>query len=170
MALVTEKPVKSRPFPWFCPVCRKQEVFRTPVTYRTKVKHDDVLHELELTNFQVPKCRNCGELLFDLTADDQINQALRAKLELLHPTEICERREAIGMSASELSQRLGFPEDTIKRIEEGLVIQSRAQDNFLRVFFAFPQVRQAFTASGPDPRLGLVPIGIGDECLAGSHQ
>ena len=106
----------------------------------------------------------------DHDAHDQISHALRTKLDLLHPPEIRERRDAMSLSASELSLRLGFPEDTIERIEEGLVIQSRVQDNLLRVFFAFPQVRQAFTASGPDPRLGLVPIGIGDESLAGAHQ
>ena len=50
------------------------------------------------------------------------------------------------------------------------MIQSRAQDNFLRVFFAFPRYVKLSPRAAPIRASLLVPIGIGDECLAGSHQ
>ena len=32
-----------------------------------------------LANLAVPRCGNCGELVFDYEADDQINQAFEAQ-------------------------------------------------------------------------------------------
>ena len=155
-------PAKSRPFPWLCPACGRTEVYRQTVPYTIQVKHDGVLHQIDIPQLQTPKCRNCGEMWFDNDVSDQIDDALRAKLHLLFPTEINERRLAMGLTPEELSRRLGFAADTVERVEERLLIQSRMQDNLLHLYFAFPAVREAVNGLVPDARLGL-PSAVSEE-------
>jgi hypothetical protein len=38
---------------------------------------------LVIPNFAVPKCENCGELVFDYVAEEQINQAYQAQTSAL---------------------------------------------------------------------------------------
>ena len=50
----------------------------------------------------------------------------------------------------------------ISRWEAGSRIQSGAMDNYLRVFFAIPAVRDVLVGEGQDPALGTkVPIQSG---------
>jgi len=146
----------DRPFPWKCPVCLKHEVFPDRIPYTAEIKHDGVLHSVHLPSLEVPRCRSCGELLFDDRADDQINDALRLQLRLLTPTQIRTGREDLGLSPSELAQRMGIAEATISRWETGALIQSRAMDNLLRLYFALPEVRKVLRGADQDPALGAV--------------
>jgi transcriptional regulator with XRE-family HTH domain len=66
------------------------------------------------------------------------------------------------MTQKEAAERLGTAEATLSRWLNETQIQSRAMDNLLRVFFAFPQVRAALNGAGQDPELGA-------EDLAGQH-
>lgn len=129
------------PFPWRCHRCRQKEVRPVEIPYRTQVRHDGQLQTVDIASLTVPRCAKCGELLFDNTANDQISAALRAQLHLLTPEQVRVNRTALGLSQEELSARLGMPPETILQVEERLLIQSRALDKLLRLFFAFPQVR-----------------------------
>jgi hypothetical protein len=53
--------------------------------------------------------------------------------------------------------RLGIAEATLSRWMTGSIIQSRAMDNLLRVYFAFPDVRRALSGVEQDAQLGLQP-------------
>jgi len=75
--------------------------------------------------------------------DAQIQAALRSHLQLLAPPEIREALARVGMTQKEAAQRLGIAEATLSRWLNETQIQSRAMDNLLRVFFAFPRVRKA---------------------------
>ena len=152
---VTNRTIAYRSFPWDCPKCQRRNVYPAQVRYGIDVKYDGQTHHIELSSLEAPKCRNCGELVFTNSVGDQVHAALRAKLGLLQPAEIHDRRTAHGLTALELSQRLGLPDDAIERFEEGLQIQTRAQDRLLRVCFAFPNVREALDGAGPAPTLGL---------------
>ncbi len=134
---------RERPFPWKCPECLKPEVVRAKIPYAADVKHDGLLHSLHLDSFEVPKCRSCGELLFDDHADEQISSALRSHLHLLSPQEIRHERKTLALSQCELADQLGVAEATISRWETGALIQSRAIDNLLRLYFAIPETRTA---------------------------
>ena len=68
----------ARPFPWFCPKCRRKEVRRVTVPYQCELLHEGRPVAVILPNLGVPKCGNCGELVFDYEADDQINRAFAA--------------------------------------------------------------------------------------------
>lgn len=137
---------QSPPFPWRCQRCRKKEVRPAVLPYRTQVRHDGVLHTVEVPNLTVPRCALCGELLFDNRANDQVSAALRAQLHLLTPEQIQAQRTALGLSPQELAVQLLMPDDAIQQLEDGLRVQSRALDNLLRLFFAVPQARSALAA------------------------
>jgi DNA-binding transcriptional regulator YiaG len=158
---MNDNPVKQpgdRPFPWRCWNCRKNEVFREAIPYSIDVNHDGQVYQVEIPNLMVPKCRNCGEITFDHNADDQVTDALRTKIGLLMPEEIRARRMSLGLTPAELSLRIGYPEDTLEKIEGRFRVQSRALDTMLRVYFAFPNVREALNGGIPDRNLGLVEL------------
>jgi hypothetical protein len=69
----------ERPFPWFCPRCRRQEVWRETIAYecQREVRGEPVT--VAVADLAVPRCRNCGELVFDYVAEEQINRVCRAR-------------------------------------------------------------------------------------------
>ena len=62
------------------------------------------------------------------------------------------------MTQKKAAERLGIAEATLSRWLNETQIQSRAMDNLLRVFFAFPQVRSALSGEGQDPQLGATDV------------
>ena len=70
---------QGRPFPWFCPNCRHQAVRRATVPYQcVRIDNGQSITVL-LPVLQVPKCDNCGELVFTYDTEEQINEAFRAR-------------------------------------------------------------------------------------------
>ena len=124
------------------------------MSYAIDVKHDGQSHHLEFPALTIPKCKACGELAFSNSVDDQILQALRTHLRLLAPEQIRSMRESLGLKSKELAEKLGVAAETICRWERGGVIQSRAMDNLLRIYFAVPKVREVLRGADQDPSLG----------------
>lgn len=149
---------KTKPFPWRCPKCLQKKMNPALASYETEIKHDGRLHAIHIPNLRVPKCENCGEFVLDNEADEQITAALRKKLGLLSPEHIRSAREALGLTQKELARRLGIAPETISRWETGMLIQSRAMDNLMRLYFAFPKVRAVLTGDNQDPNLGLATV------------
>jgi putative zinc finger/helix-turn-helix YgiT family protein len=148
----------ERPFPWRCGHCGKDQVFMATMNYSASVKHDGLLHEFQVPNLEIPVCKACGEKVFTEKADDQINAALRSHLRLLTPQEICAALERVAMTQKEASERLGIAEATMSRWLNEAQIQSRAMDNLLRVFFAFPEVRAALNGAAQETQLGVSDV------------
>jgi putative zinc finger/helix-turn-helix YgiT family protein len=136
-----EQEEKSKPFPWRCPRCGKKEIYPLATDYETEVKHDGRLHKLLIKKFSVPTCRHCGEKLFSHEEDEQLSQALRRKLNLLSPEQIRLRIRELGFSQKEVAAQLNIAEETLSRWVTGTMIQSKAMDTLLRLFFEIPQVR-----------------------------
>lgn len=63
---------KTRPFPWRCPACLKDEVRPSTTQYSTWVKRDGRFHDINIPELHVPRCGACGELVFGNDTDDQI--------------------------------------------------------------------------------------------------
>ena len=123
----------DRPFPWKCPACLQREVYPHQLDYTTTIKHDGLLVDLHLPTFEVPKCRVCGELLFNDLADQQINVAIRSHLQLLSPEEIRQHREALDWTTTDLAERLNLSASAVIRWENGSSIQSQLMDEALRL-------------------------------------
>jgi putative zinc finger/helix-turn-helix YgiT family protein len=148
-------PSAERPFPWRCRQCGKREVTLAKTSYAAEVRHDGRLHEFTIPDLELPVCQACGERVFTEKVDAQVNDALRAHLGLLTPSQIRDAIKRVRMSQKELAKRLGIAEATLSRWLGEVQIQSRSMDTLLRVFFGFPDVRVALSGEYRDPRLGL---------------
>jgi putative zinc finger/helix-turn-helix YgiT family protein len=131
-------------------------VYPTKVPYTAEVKHDGRTYSIQIPELDIPRCRNCAELIFSVNVDDQIVAALRAELRLLTPAQIAAGRKALKLGQMVLAERLGVASETISRWEKGRLIQSRAMDNLLRLYFALPSVRDVLRGDEQDPNLGVV--------------
>jgi DNA-binding transcriptional regulator YiaG len=149
---IAERPA-GRPFPWPCPRCGKKAVWPVIMPYQSKFWYEDQLYLVDTPRLNVPRCSECGELLFDNWADEQINRAFRVQAALLSPEQIRANRTALGLGRRELAGRLGVEEDLVRRWEENATLHSRVVDNLLRLYFAFPEVRTALSDQ-PHPDLG----------------
>ena len=121
--------------------------------YSTRIEHDGATYDLVIRDFEAPRCEPCGEVQLTATADAQIRAALRKVVSLLSAEEIRRNRQELGLTQKALAEHLGAAEATISRWETGSLIQSKAMDNLLRVYFAFPQVRAALM--GGSQELGI---------------
>ncbi len=70
---------QGRPFPWFCPNCRRQEVRRATIPYQCERFDNGQPITVRLPALNVPKCGNCGELVFTYDTEEQISLAFRAQ-------------------------------------------------------------------------------------------
>jgi DNA-binding transcriptional regulator YiaG len=123
--------------------------------YAAEVLHDDRLHSFTIPELELPICRSCREEVFTEDADLQIGAALRSHLNLLTPEQMRTAIERVGMSQKEVAERLGIGEEALSGWLDERMIQSRAMDNLLRAFFAFPNVRIALSGPNQDSRLGI---------------
>lgn len=147
--------VEAAPFPWRCRHCGETRVVPAVCDFPAEVRHDGRLHSFLVPHLEAPTCQACGEKVFTEQVDTLILDALRIYLNLLTPAQIRAGLERVGMTQKEAAQRLGIAEETLSRWLNALQIQSRAMDNLLRAFFAFPQLRTALSGTGQDPSLGL---------------
>ena len=162
---------KARPFPWPCADCYTLTVVPTVMDYTAKVKQDGVVHELHLPGIEVPRCQTCGETYSTTEVDERVSEALRSHLHLLTPEQIRKGIEKLGLKQPELANRLGVAAETISRWVTGAIIQSRAMDNLLRLFFALPEVRDVLRGASQDPRLGIQDYPqTGDSAGAASEE
>lgn len=150
--------VKGRPFPWHCPRCRRKEVRPAVIAYEAELLHDGGLHRVVVPQLTVPRCGNCGELVFGNDAAEQIARVLRIQLSLLSPEQIRANREQLGLSRSELGERLRVAEEQVAEWEEGQVTQSGLADRALRGCFAVPAYRQALVEMNQNPDLGAIVV------------
>jgi putative zinc finger/helix-turn-helix YgiT family protein len=146
---------RVRPFPWPCGNCGTRTVVPAVIDHTAKVKHDGLIYELHLPNVEVPRCQTCGATYPTDAIDDKVSDALRERRRLLTPDQIKEGIKAVDLNQQEVAERLGVAPETISRWVNGVLIQSRAMDNLLRVYFAFPQVQRALQGANQDRDLGL---------------
>lgn len=124
------------------------------MSYTCDAAHDGRTYQIEIPEIDIPKCQACGTLVITNSVDDRIIQTLRARVGLLTPEQIRNGREALGLKSKELAEKLGVAAETISRWESGGLIQSRAMDNFLRVYFAVPEARAVLRGAEQDRNLG----------------
>jgi putative zinc finger/helix-turn-helix YgiT family protein len=131
-----------RSFPFRCAECGKVEVRPAAIPYELEKNHDGTLHKLHFSQLHVNRCANCGEVYFSDDADREISAALRGKLNLLSPEQIRKNLAELHLTQKQAADRLGIAPETMSRWLSGAMIQSRAMDNLLRVFFECKDARQ----------------------------
>ena len=89
---------------------------------------------VELTaNLPIHVCPSCGLEFLDDEAETLKHEAICAHLGLLSPKEIRAIRGMHGMSRAEFSEVTGLGKATLNRWENGILIQSAANDRYLRL-------------------------------------
>src|SRR4051794_11798900 len=76
-------PLPGRPFPWYCPHCRRREVRRGAGRYECLRPHQGQPVTVVVPDLEVPQCGNCGELVFDYVAEAQVNRAYQDRIAAL---------------------------------------------------------------------------------------
>jgi hypothetical protein len=74
-------PTQGRPFPWFGPNCRRQELCRAIIPYEWQRFDSGEPMTVFLTALDVPRCGNCGGLVFTCETEEQINRAFREQID-----------------------------------------------------------------------------------------
>lgn len=106
-------------------------------------------YAVDVPSLEIPRCSNCGELVFTPATGDQIANALRDKLQLLLPRHIREQRKQLRLNQKEFARLLGVAEASVSRWETNALVQSRALDNLMRVFFSVPDARTFLAGASP---------------------
>jgi hypothetical protein len=104
--LSVEKQPAEKPFPWRCPKCRQPTVTRVTMPYSCKRTLGNHVVTVEVPNLAVPRCSNCGELVFDYAADEQIRAAFR--------TQFGPAETAMSEGQEHRSERAGALEEQIR--------------------------------------------------------
>ncbi len=135
--------MKMKPFPWMCPDCRQKTVSMVRRDYSISALHDGVVYELTVRDADIPTCSQCGQSIIITKVSEQISDELRRAAGILSPDEIRSRRDALGISQTELALALRIPDTTLARWESGGQLQPRALDLLLRLFLDSADVRKA---------------------------
>lgn len=159
---------KAKPHPRSCINCGSLSGEVAHIPYTANVRHDGRVHTIAIASLKVDKCSSCGNIVLTSTSDEQISEELRKLLGLLQPAEILAGLKTLGISQKAFAERIGVAEETVSRWVNGFLIQTRALDNLMRVFFAFPKVRDALATGGPSPHLGLTSVAANDNASQGS--
>lgn len=134
---------EDRPFPWRCGNCDQKEIYRIATPYKSIIKYDGRECQVDIPNLGLPTCSNCGEVVFDNHAGQQIDRALRQLLGLLQPDQIRAGRTQLGLDQNDFAAQLGVTEESVCRWETAAQIQSQLVDRQIRLFFELPSVRKA---------------------------
>jgi DNA-binding transcriptional regulator YiaG len=129
------------------------------VPYSVQIDHDGTKYQVDIPEFSVPKCRNCGEMSFDEEASEQIDRAFRRTAGLLTPDEIKNGRIQAGFKRQQdFAKCFGIGVSTLSRWETGAQVQQHFHDGMLRAFFAVGKMRDFLAAlHGLDNNAAMLP-------------
>jgi putative zinc finger/helix-turn-helix YgiT family protein len=103
-------------------------------------------------------CAACDVSTLHDDSDEILQDALRKHMRLLSPAELRTARESLGLKQKELADLMGCASESLSRWETGAVLQSRAYDRLLRLFFHLPEAREMLADLDSDPTLGTMAI------------
>lgn len=148
----------DREFSKKCGKCRQRTVALAAVPYAVQIDHDGRKYHVDLPDLVVPKCANCGEIFIDEAADQKISDAFRLQAGLLTPKQIrAGRQDFLGLTQQQFADMLGVAVSTLSRWENGVQIQQKSLDRFMRVVFSNEDVRAALSDDAVLAGLGVNP-------------
>jgi putative zinc finger/helix-turn-helix YgiT family protein len=114
--------------------------------YHVSATHDGRQYNFDIPDLELPTCRACGESVISSAVDERIQVELRKQAGLLLPSEIRRNCAQLGVTQKAAASDIGVAEATFSRWATGSVIQSRAMDRLLRLYFQLPEVRKTLAA------------------------
>jgi putative zinc finger/helix-turn-helix YgiT family protein len=115
-----------------CPECGRGQLHEKSGVYETTFSDGDESRPLKVTNMKWLECDECGEVILDDSAMDQVERARYNELDLLSPKEIQEIRCSLGKTQQEMATLLAVGSKTYCRWEGGNFYQTRHNDRILR--------------------------------------
>jgi DNA-binding transcriptional regulator YiaG len=145
-----------KPYPWTCGNCRKKAVYEGVTDYEHDLDFEGRTYHIALPGLKSPRCRECGTVLLDSDANEQITLEFFRLAGLLTPEQIRKNREILKLTQKQVASALGVPESTVSGLESGDgQFQDRTLDNLLRLFFGVPKARDLLI-TGNLNTIGLV--------------
>jgi YgiT-type zinc finger domain-containing protein len=86
-----------------------------------------------VAKFPVRVCRGCDLQFLDAECEERKHESLCLSQGLLTPAEIRQIGEAYG-SLEEFAEKIGIPEEKLKQLEFGIKLQTRHEDNLIRLW------------------------------------
>ena len=115
-----------------CPLCGEDEVTFTMTPHAFEYGTGDSSVELHV-RLPVGQCGSCGFEFLDAEAEQLKHRAICEHLGVLAPDEIQKVRKDHGMTRAQFARVTGLGEASLNRWENGLSIQSQANDRYLRL-------------------------------------
>ena len=121
-----------------CPMCGGSDITTTPILHAFDYGSGDSAVALHV---RVPmhRCEACDFEYLDDAAERLKHAAVCDHLGVLPPGEVRRIRESHGMTRAALAQVTGLGEASLNRWENGLSIQTHANDRYLRLL-ACPEI------------------------------
>lgn len=115
-----------------CPLCGESEVTTTMTPHTFEYGTGDSSVELHV-RLPVGRCGPCGFEFLDDEAERLKHRAICEHLGVLAPGEIQKIRKDHGMTRARFARVTGLGEASLNRWENGLSIQTQANDRYLRL-------------------------------------
>lgn len=118
-----------------CPICGNGFLEDVKSDYETFVKDSGREIRIIVNNLGRKRCSNCKEDFLDDEALDRIQKEKYRKLDLLTPEELKIIRAKLGYTQEEMAELLSVGEKSYFRWENGLSIQNKSIDRYIRLVF-----------------------------------
>lgn len=159
---MSKNKITRKPYPWTCTNCRERAVYEGVIDYEIDLERDGQTYHIRLHDLKTPRCRKCGTPTLDSEANTKITRELLRQAKLMTPQQIGKNRASLGLTQQNLAAALGVAEEIVSYWESGFLIQNRAQDNMLRLFFGLPEARELLT----NRKLNKIGLVLRDKALA----
>ena len=115
-----------------CPICGGEDISTTMTSHEFDYGSGDSPAKL-LAMVPVRWCESCGFEYLDDVAEQLKHKAVCDHLGVLAPDQVRKIREDLGMTRAAFADTTGLGEASLNRWENGLSVQTHANDCFLRL-------------------------------------
>lgn len=137
-----------------CHECGKEFIRQIAPPHRVRMRYEGSPQDVLVENLPEWHCAGCNVSVTDGESDEAFQNALRQHIGLLSPQQIKAALKELAISQDKFAERLGCAAESVSRWLNGAVLQSRAYDRLMRIFFNFPEVRGALANFTPDSSFG----------------
>ncbi len=139
-----------------CPICSNGELSEKVITEKFEYKGEEFL----IPDYHIFECNNCAEELVapkTIKATEKILTDFRRRIDgLLTSEEIKSIRKRMGKTQMEMAALIGVGMKNFARYENGLVTQSKAMDQLLRILAFDPYIIQKAIKKTPSMSYNLI--------------
>jgi DNA-binding transcriptional regulator YiaG len=153
-----------------CHECGKEFIHRIAPPRRVRMRYEGSPQDVLVEHLPEWHCAGCNVSITDGESDEAFQNALRKHIGLLSPQQIKAGLKELDISQDRFAERLGCAAESVSRWLNGAVLQSRAYDRLMRIYFHFPEVRGVLANFTPDSSFGDTVVHALADALHGSES